>query len=70
MPAPPPRVPGNGANGEDAKVKRHLIRDELQQYFLILSYQGYVNQYEVKMNNQFLYGLIGCRQRVRLQSRQ
>lgn len=58
-PAPAAVGSGNGANGEDAKVKRHLIRDELQQYFLILSYQGYVNQYEVKMNNQFLYGLIG-----------
>jgi hypothetical protein len=49
----------NEPSAEDAKVRRRLVRDELQQYFLILSYQGYVNQYEVKMNNQFLYGLIG-----------
>ena len=26
--------------------------------FYLISYQGYVNQYEVTMNNQFLYGLM------------
>lgn len=34
------------------------VRDELQQYFLLLAYQGYVNQYEVRLTNQFLYGLV------------
>ena len=42
----------------ELRLKRRMVRDELQQYFLLISYQGYVNQYEVKMNNQFLYGLI------------
>jgi hypothetical protein len=42
------------------EAKRRVVRDEIQQYFLILSYQGYVNQYEVRMNNDFLYGLIGA----------
>jgi hypothetical protein len=45
---------------EQLKIRsqRRVVRDELQQYFLLISYQGYVNQYEVKMNNQFLYGLL------------
>ena len=42
------------------EATRRVVRDEIQQYFLILSYQGYVNQYEVRMNNDFLYGLIGA----------
>jgi hypothetical protein len=42
------------------EAKRRVVRDEIQQYFLILSYQGYINQYEVRMNNDFLYGLIGA----------
>jgi len=47
---------------ESARLEttRRVVRDEIQQYFLILSYQGYVNQYEVRMNNDFLYGLIGA----------
>ena len=50
---------GGGAEGTAAlDCARKQARDELQQYFLHLSYQGYVNQYEVRMNNQFLYGLI------------
>jgi hypothetical protein len=49
---------------EDAAAKlwvdgnSRAARDELQQYFLLLSYQGYVNQYEVRLTNQFLYGLV------------
>ena len=41
----------------DIRLKRQVARDELQQYFLLISYQGYVNQFEVRMNNQFFYGL-------------
>jgi hypothetical protein len=52
-----------GTSSKDSallEAKRLIVRDEIQQYFLILSYQGYVNQYEVRMNNDFLYGLIGA----------
>lgn len=41
----------------DVRLKRRVVRDELQQYFLLISYQGYVNQFEVRMNNQFFYGV-------------
>jgi hypothetical protein len=40
------------------RLMRKVVRDELQQYFLLISYQGYVNQYEVRMNNYFLSGLM------------
>jgi hypothetical protein len=59
---PPPVPVGQDASQETESLKadrkRRIARDDLQQYFLLLSYQGYVNQYEVRMNNQFLYGLI------------
>jgi hypothetical protein len=42
------------------RAKRRIVRDEIQQYFLVVSYQGYVNQFEIKMNNHFLYGIIGA----------
>ncbi len=42
------------------RLRRREVRDELQQYFLLISYQGYVNQFEVRMNNAFLYGLIAA----------
>jgi hypothetical protein len=47
-------------SAEESKTRltRRGVRDELQQYFLLIAYQGYVNQYEVKMNNDFLYGLM------------
>ena len=44
---------------EKLRGKRREIRADLQQYFLLISYQGYVNQYEVRLNNHFLYGLVG-----------
>jgi hypothetical protein len=39
--------------------KPHELRNELQQYFLLLSFQGYLNQFSLKLTNLFLYGLIG-----------
>ncbi len=44
----------------NVRLQRREVRDELQQYFLLISYQGYVNQFEVRMNNGFLYGLFGA----------
>jgi hypothetical protein len=34
-------------------------RVELQQYFLLVAYQGYVNQFSLRLANWFLYGLVG-----------
>lgn len=33
------------------------LRAELQQYFLLLEYQGYVHQFGIRLTNLFLYGL-------------
>lgn len=35
------------------------LRLELQQYFLLLSYQGYVNQFSLRLTNLFFYGFAG-----------
>ena len=35
-------------------------RNELQQYFLLLAYQGYVHQFSLRLTNWFLYGLVGA----------
>jgi hypothetical protein len=54
--------------GEDfVRFARHSIEEtpaerarvELQQYFLLLAYQGYVNQFSLRLANWFLYGLVG-----------
>lgn len=38
---------------------KERLRNELQQYFLLISYQGYVNQFSLQLTNLFLYGVIG-----------
>lgn len=35
-------------------------RNELQQYFLLVAYQAYVNQFSLRLANCFLYGLVGA----------
>jgi hypothetical protein len=35
------------------------LRVELQQYFLLLSYQGYVSQFSLRLTNTFFYGVAG-----------
>ena len=35
-------------------------RNELQQYFLLLAYQGYVNQFSLRLANLFAYGFVGA----------
>jgi len=35
------------------------LRLELQQYFLLLAFQGYVNQFSLRMTNLFFYGISG-----------
>jgi hypothetical protein len=57
---PPATATTSPSAVDAAAAQRRVVRDEIQQYFLILSYQGYVNQYEVQMNNHFLYGIIGA----------
>jgi hypothetical protein len=40
--------------------KDEELRMELQQYFLLVSYQGYVNQFSLRITNTFFYGLVGA----------
>jgi hypothetical protein len=35
------------------------LRNELQQYYLLIAYQGYVNQFSLRLTNLFFYGLVG-----------
>jgi hypothetical protein len=34
------------------------LRNELQQYYLLIAYQGYVQQFSLRLTNLFFYGLI------------
>ncbi len=36
------------------------LRFEIQQYFLLLSYQSYVNQFSLRLTNLFTYGFVGA----------
>jgi hypothetical protein len=36
------------------------LRAELQQYFLLISYQGYVQQFALRLANMFFYGFVGA----------
>lgn len=36
------------------------LRAELQQYFLLVSYQGYAHQFSLRLVNTFFYGFAGC----------
>jgi hypothetical protein len=36
------------------------LRAELQQYFLLVAYQGYVNQFDLRLSNLFVCGFIGA----------
>jgi hypothetical protein len=36
------------------------LRAELQQYFLLMSFQAYVNQFSLRLANMFMYGFIGA----------
>jgi hypothetical protein len=42
---------------EDYKKK---LRNEIQQYFLLMSYQAYVNQFSLRLANFFMYGFVGA----------
>ena len=36
------------------------LRNEIQQYFLLMSFQGYVNQFSLRLANFFMYGFTGA----------
>ena len=38
---------------------REQLRVELQQYFLLIAFMGYVHQFSIRLTNTFLYGLTG-----------
>jgi hypothetical protein len=42
-----------------SETPKQRLRTELQQYFLLISYQGYVQQFALRLANLFLYGLVG-----------
>jgi hypothetical protein len=39
---------------------RERLRNELQQYFLLIAYQGYSHQFSLRLGNTFIYGLAGA----------
>jgi hypothetical protein len=41
------------------ETPRERLRAELQQYFLLISYQGYVQQFALRLSNLFFYGFAG-----------
>src|SRR5689334_20455 len=36
------------------------LRNDIRQYFLLISYQGYVNQFSLRLANLFFYGFFGA----------
>jgi len=43
-----------------AETEADELRLEMQQYFLLLSYQGYVHQFSLRLTNLFFYGFTGA----------
>jgi len=41
------------------ETPRQRLRNELQQYFLLVAYQGYSHQFSLRLGNSFIYGLAG-----------
>lgn len=39
---------------------KERLRTELQQYFLLMSYQAYVHQFSLRLANMFIYGFTGA----------
>jgi hypothetical protein len=46
------------ANKAVSETPADELRNELQQYYLLIAYQGYVQQFSLRLTNLFLYGLI------------
>jgi hypothetical protein len=42
------------------ETPKQRLRAELQQYFLLVSYQGYVQQFALRLANIFFYGFFGA----------
>lgn len=42
-----------------SETKKQELRNEIQQYFLLLAYQGYVHQFSLRLTNIFFCGLVG-----------
>jgi len=42
------------------ETKPAQLRNELQQYFLLMSFQGYVNQFSLRLASLFTYGFTGA----------
>jgi hypothetical protein len=46
------------ANKAASETPADELRNELQQYYLLIAYQGYVQQFSLRLTNLFFYGLI------------
>jgi hypothetical protein len=42
------------------ETPKERLRAELQQYFLLMSYQAYVHQFSLRLANIFMYGFVGA----------
>jgi len=42
------------------ETPKDRLRAELQQYFVLISYQGYVQQFALRLSNIFFYGFVGA----------
>lgn len=42
------------------ETPKQRLRSELQQYFLLISYQGYSQQFALRLSNLFSYGFVGA----------
>lgn len=42
------------------ETPRQRLRVELQQYFLLIAYQGYIQQFALRFANLFAYGFVGA----------
>jgi len=48
------------ANRAVGETEKDELRVEIQQYFLLLAYQGYVHQFSLRLTNLFFCGVVGC----------
>jgi hypothetical protein len=42
------------------ETPKERLRNELQQYFLLIAYQAYSHQFSLRLGNTFIYGLVGA----------
>lgn len=43
-----------------SETERDMLRNELQQYFVLMAYQAYNNQFSLRLTNAFIYLIVGA----------